>query len=65
MMAQEMQKMVVAEEMQVRIKTMLNVALTDVCKLGLEYRKGFTVEGLIGITLDSQEVRAHEPYFVL
>ncbi len=51
--------MAIQEEMHSRIKTMLSAALTDVCKHGLMYRNGFTVEGLIGITLDSEEVRMH------
>lgn len=35
---------------------MLSEAITMLCRNGLEFSEEFTVEGLLGITLDSKEV---------
>jgi hypothetical protein len=35
---------------------MLSEAITMLCRNGLEFSQEFTVEGLLGITLDSKEV---------
>ena len=35
---------------------MLTEAITEICKTALSYEEEFTVEGLLGITLDRQQV---------
>ena len=41
---------------QDRLRDLLTDTITLLCKNGLPYKKEFTVEALIGITLDSQDV---------
>ena len=43
-------------EDQERIKAFVAEAITLLCKNSLKYREEFTVEGLLGITVDSEEV---------
>ncbi len=43
-------------EVQENMGTLLTEAITVLCKNGLNYRDAFTIEGLLGITLDSEEV---------
>ena len=44
------------KEDQARIKDLLKDTITLLCKNGLHYRAGFSVEALIGITLDEEDV---------
>ncbi len=39
-----------------KVKALLTEAITVLCKNGLQYISEFTVEGLLGITLDQEEV---------
>ncbi len=39
-----------------RVMEMLTEAITEICKTALSYEEEFTVEGLLGITLDRQQV---------
>lgn len=41
---------------QQRVKDLLTEAITMLCKSGLNYRATFSIEGLLGITLDEDEV---------
>ena len=41
---------------QLRVKALLTEAITVLCKNGLRYRREFSVEGLLGITLDNEDV---------
>ena len=41
---------------QLRVKALLTEAITVLCKNGLRYRNQFSVEGLLGITLDNDDV---------
>jgi hypothetical protein len=43
-------------EDQTRIKELLKDTITLLCKNGLQYKAGFSVEALIGITLDDEDV---------
>ena len=43
-------------EEQENMKALMTEAITILCKNGLNYRGGFTIEGLLAITLDSQDV---------
>lgn len=44
------------KEDQARIKELLKDTITLLCKNGLQYKAGFSVEALIGITLDEEDV---------
>lgn len=44
------------KEDQLRIKDLLKDTITLLCKNGLQYKAGFSVEALIGITLDDEDV---------
>ena len=46
----------VLKEDQAKVKALLTEAITVLCKNGLSYRAEFSVEGLLGITLDNDEV---------
>ena len=46
----------VLKEDQAKVKALLTEAITVLCKNGLTYRAEFSVEGLLGITLDNDEV---------
>ncbi len=46
----------VLREDQAKVKALLTEAITVLCKNGLSYRTEFSVEGLLGITLDNEEV---------
>ena len=46
----------VLKEDQAKVKALLTEAITVLCKNGLSYRAEFCVEGLLGITLDNDEV---------
>ena len=48
-------KMPLSED-QEGLKSFLIEAITVLCKNSLKYRNEFTIEGLLGITLDSEEV---------
>ena len=48
-------KMVVKPEQQ-QMQMLLTEAITVLCKNGLQYRSHFNVEGLLGITLDDEDV---------
>ena len=39
-----------------RIKQLLAESITVLCKNSLNYQEDFTIEGLLGITLDSSDV---------
>ena len=39
-----------------RIKQLLTDAVLVLCKASLRYRRKFTIEGLLGVTLDGDEV---------
>jgi len=41
---------------QQRVKALLSETITLLCKNGLNFRKEFTIEGLIGITLDQEDI---------
>ena len=41
---------------QSRIRQLLTEAVTVLCRTSLSYRHDFSVEGLIGITLDNEEI---------
>ena len=41
---------------QMMMKSMLSEAITVLCKASLEFRREFHIEGLIGITLDNEEI---------
>jgi len=41
---------------QQRVKALLSETITLLCKNGLNFRKEFSIEGLIGITLDQEEI---------
>jgi len=41
---------------QQRVKALLSETITLLCKNGLNFRKEFSIEGLIGITLDQDEI---------
>ena len=41
---------------QQRVKALLTETITLLCKNGLHFRTQFTIEGLIGITLDQDEI---------
>ncbi len=43
-------------EDQEKVKVLLSEAITVLCRNGLNYRNEFTIEGLLGITLDSEDV---------
>ena len=39
-----------------QLMAVITEAITEICKTSLQYESGFSVEGLLGITLDQQEV---------
>ena len=41
---------------QQRVKELLTEAITMLCKSGLNYKTSFNIEGLLGITLDEDEI---------
>ena len=41
---------------QERVRTLIADTVSLLCKNGLNYTKEFSIEGLLGITLDSDEV---------
>ena len=41
---------------QTVMKSLLTEAITVLCRASLEYRQKFHIEGLIGITLDNEEI---------
>ena len=43
-------------EEQEKVKALLLEAMTVLCKNGITYRTEFTIEGLLGITVDNEEV---------
>ncbi len=43
-------------EDQERVKAFVAEAVTLCCKNSLNYRQEFTIEGLLGITLDNEQV---------
>ncbi len=44
------------QEMQHKMRKLLTEAITTLCQEGLNYRSHFNVEGLLGITLDDEDV---------
>ena len=48
--------MVVQKADQVRIKTLLTEAISNLCRDGLNFKSEFCVEGLLGITLDNDDI---------
>lgn len=44
------------EDQQTRVRSLLTDAVTLLCRTGLRYNAGFTVEGLLGITIDNADV---------
>jgi len=44
------------DEQQKRVRSILCEAVTLLCRSGLSYNSGFTVEGLLGITVDNADV---------
>ena len=46
----------VLKDDQAKVQALLKEAITVLCKNGLTYRSEFSVEGLLGITLDNEEV---------
>ena len=41
---------------QSRLKELLCEAITVLCKASLSYRSEFNIEGLVGITVDNEEI---------
>lgn len=39
-----------------RVRALLTEAITVLCKNGLKYKSKFSIEGLLGITLDDNEI---------
>ena len=44
------------KEEQHRLRSLLVNALTVICRSSLGFRRKFTIEGLLGITLDEQDI---------
>ncbi len=51
-----MPQTMISSDAQRKLKTVLTEAVIALCKNGLTYQDGFTIEGLIGITLDFDDV---------
>ena len=45
------------EDAHDKVRRMLREAVKEICKTVLSYRSELTVEGLLGITLDKNEVK--------
>ncbi len=44
------------DDVKVKISSFLTEAVVEICKSSLSYRSQFSVEGLLGVTLDNDKV---------
>ena len=54
--SEQIQDLMTMREDQEKVKALLTEAISVLCKNGLSYREEFTIEGLLGITLDNEDV---------